>query len=88
MRAIVIKPDGVVPFDEGLHPEHRRLMLGDLVEMGHTLTHYDEPHPLHGGQSHAVLHSGPHSKAEQDARRAEAAKAKPVVAASGKRVRS
>lgn len=92
MRAIVIKPDGVAVFDHDLHPDHRRLMVGDLVEMGHTLTLVDAPHPTHqAGQpaaaSHAILHTGPHCKAEQDKVRAEAAEARPAIAASAKPVR-
>jgi hypothetical protein len=59
--AIVIKADGAVPFDEGLSAEHRREMLGHLIEMGHQVEHHDQPHPLHGGVSHAQLVSGPHA---------------------------
>jgi hypothetical protein len=76
MRAIVIKQDGTVPFDHDLPDEHRVAMLGDLADMGHTLKHVDKPHPEHGGKSHAVLLSGPHCKAEQDARRAAEAEAR------------
>lgn len=71
--AIVIKPDGTVPFGEGLSEEHRLAMLGQLTLDGHTVQHFDKPHPIHGGVSHAVLLTGPHSKAGQDKRRAEEA---------------
>lgn len=64
MRGIVIR-QGHAIFDAALHPDHRKLMLGDLVETGHTLTFVDAPHPVHQagevGSSHAVLHSGPHA---------------------------
>lgn len=81
MRAIVIKPDGVVPFDKGLHPDNRKAMLGDLVDMGHTVQHVAAPHPVHGGETHAVLLAGPHSLDGQNARRAAEAAAKPDPAA-------
>lgn len=90
MRAIVIKPDGTAVFDAGLHPDHRKLMIADLVEMGHSLTVVDEPHPMHQagqvGASHAILHTGPHSADGQIKARAEAARqagAKPARAAGG-----
>lgn len=67
--AIVIKPDGVVPFDKGLARVHRDAMLAYLLE-DHTVQHNLAPHPEHGGESHAVLLTGPHCKASQDARRA------------------
>lgn len=73
MRAIVIKQDGTVPFDHDLADVHRSLMIADLVDMGHTLTHHLHPHPIYGGKSHVELHTGPHCKAEQDKRRATAA---------------
>ena len=41
-----------VPFDEGLHPDHKRAMIGHLVEQGHVLEH-----ALDG--SHVKLISGP-----------------------------
>lgn len=87
MRAIVIKPDGVAVFDADLHPIHRSLMLGDLADMGHTLQFKREPHPVHQagqvGASHALLLSGPHSKAEQDKRRQALANATPASAERG-----
>lgn len=81
---IVIKPDGTVPFDEGLAEDHRKMMISDLIDMGHTLQHHMRPHPQHGGVSHAVLLTGPHCKAEQDKRRAAEARAKPAVTGDGK----
>lgn len=38
---VVIKRDGTVPFDEGLHPEHQAQILGYLLLEGHQL----EKHP-------------------------------------------
>ena len=34
MRAIVIKPDGTVPFDHDLPDEHRVAMLGEFPRIG------------------------------------------------------
>lgn len=77
MRLNVIKPDGTVPFGEGLSDENRKLLIGDLVDDGHVVQHVNAPHPLYGGVSHAILLSGPHCKAEQDKRRAAEAAAAP-----------
>jgi hypothetical protein len=65
MRLTVIR-QGHAVFDAGLHPDQRRLMLGDLAEQGHTFTLVEGPHPIHqagqpDGASHAILHSGPHA---------------------------
>jgi len=76
MRGIVIKPDGVVPFEAGLADHHRKLMLADLADMGHTIQHVAGPHPVHGGVSHAILLSGPHSADGQARARADAASGK------------
>lgn len=32
---IVICADGSVPFDEGVHPDHKTAMLGHLAQLGH-----------------------------------------------------
>lgn len=36
---IVIKSDGRVPFDEGVHPEVRKHILAHLRDKGHELEH-------------------------------------------------
>lgn len=66
--AIVIRPDGTVPFDADLDPAHKRTILGHLIEMGHTVQHAEDG-------SHVLLLTGPHSKAGQEAARAAEAKA-------------
>lgn len=49
---IVIKPDGSVPFDEGLDPAVKTHIIGHLIETGHTLEHAPDG-------SHVLLKSGP-----------------------------
>lgn len=36
LLGIVIRADGTVPFDEGLHPTHRAAMLAHLTDLGHS----------------------------------------------------
>jgi hypothetical protein len=67
---VVIKPGGVVIFDADLSGEHRRTLIGHLIEGtegiegGHTIRHVAGPHPEHGGASHIVLLTGPYSPGE------------------------
>lgn len=64
---IVIRPDGTIPFDPpvyddagnhvgGVHPDHKRQMLGYLVEQGNSIEHHRET-------GHAKILSGPHHPA-------------------------
>lgn len=52
--SIVIRSDGTVPFDADLHPDHKRAMIGHLVETGHTLHHAEDG-------SHVRITAGPHA---------------------------
>jgi len=51
---IIIRADGTVPFDDDLHPDHKRAIIGHLVEMGHELEHHPQG-------KHVRLKSGPHA---------------------------
>jgi hypothetical protein len=35
--AVVIRADGSVPFDNDVHPDHRKTILGHLVAAGHNV---------------------------------------------------
>lgn len=40
--AVVVKADGSVPFDKDVHPDHKRHMIGMLVEAGHAVKTRDD----------------------------------------------
>lgn len=41
---VVVRKDGTVPFDDGVHPAVKAEIIRHLNAKGHTLTHHPEGH--------------------------------------------
>lgn len=37
--AVIVRADGTVPFAHDLHPDHKRAIMGHLLEAGHEVVH-------------------------------------------------
>lgn len=68
--AIIIRKDGAVPFDDGLHPDHKTAMLGHLAQLGHTVQVAEDGSVTLANftpERHAELESAYHAKLAADA---------------------
>lgn len=48
MIGVIIRADGTVPFDEGVHPEVKAAILKHLELQGHKVEVHDGVHKIHG----------------------------------------